>query len=112
MFTEVFKSAVFISVVGYIIVFAVLFLLYLCFYYLAKLLEFQARERCKRAGRKQCAEKEEFNVDSDTMAAIAMSLYLHFGETHDIDADTLTVKRESKRYTPWNSKIYNVINRL
>jgi Na+-transporting methylmalonyl-CoA/oxaloacetate decarboxylase gamma subunit len=109
---DLILKAINITVIGYIIVFVVLFLLYLSFYYLAKLLESQAKERCRRAGKNKCAEHDKFSVDSDTTAAIAMALYLHFGETHDIDSTKLTMKRESKRYTPWNSKIYNVIHRL
>ncbi|MBN2669931.1 MAG: OadG family protein [Bacteroidales bacterium] len=109
---ELLEEATLISIVGYLIVFVVLVLLYLVFYYIAKVIEFQARQRCKKAGKAACADAEEFNISGDVAAAISMALHLHFGELHDVETGKLTVKRVSKRYTPWNSKIYNVINRL
>jgi len=112
MNTELLLEGIPIAVVGYSIVFAILVILYLVFFYLAKLLEFQARERCKRAGKSKCAEGQDFTISGEVSAAISMALYLHFNEMHDIESGKLTVKTISKRYTPWNSKIYNVMNRL
>ena len=43
-------------------------------------------------------------------AAIALALYLYFNETHDEESDIITVKRVSKTYSPWSSKLYNMRN--
>ncbi len=108
---QILEQGLTISIIGYFIVFAILLLLYLTFYYLAKLIEFQAKKRCKKAGRK-CNETEDFIINSEVSAAISAALYLHFNEMHDIESGKLTVKTISRRYTPWNSKIYNIMNKL
>ena len=112
MNTDLLFQGISISIVGYSIVFAVLVLLYLVFFYRAKLLEFQAKQRCKRAGRAKCVDSEDFTISGEVVAAISMALHLHFSEAHDDESGKLTMKTISRRYTPWNSKIYNVMNRL
>lgn len=47
---------------------------------------------------------------SDDKAAIAMALYLYFNEIHDEESDIITVKRVSRTYSPWSSKLYNMRN--
>jgi len=47
---------------------------------------------------------------SDTEAAIATALYLYFNEMHDEESDVITVKRVSKTYSPWSSKLYSMRN--
>ncbi len=101
-----------VAIVGYLIVFTALVVLYVVFTYLAKVLEYQARKRCEREGRKICTDNDDFVINGEVSAAISMALHLHFSEMHDIESGKLTVKQVSKRYTPWNSKIYNVMNRL
>jgi Na+-transporting methylmalonyl-CoA/oxaloacetate decarboxylase gamma subunit len=109
---NLFYEGIPVAAVGYFIVFTALVVLFFVFTYLAKLLEYQARKRCERDGRKECAESDEFAINGEVTAAISMALHLHFSEMHDIESGKLTMKRVSKRYTPWNSKIYNVMNRL
>lgn len=43
-------------------------------------------------------------------AAVAMALYLHFGEMHDVESGVVTIKRISKLYSPWSSKLYHMRN--
>lgn len=47
---------------------------------------------------------------SDDKAAIAMALYLYFNEIHDEESDIITVKRVSRTYSPWSSKLYSMRN--
>ncbi len=112
MSMELFEKGIEIAVVGYSIVFAALVILVFVFINLAKVLEYQARKRCEKAGKIQCSEVDEFSVNGEVAAAISLALHMHFGEMHDKESGKLTMKRVSKRYTPWNSKIYNVMNRL
>ena len=112
MNTELFNEGITIAVVGYLIVFTALVVLFIIFTNLAKLLEYQARKRCERAGKIKHEDLDDFSVSGEVSAAISLALHLHFNEMHDVESGKLTVKRVSKRYTPWNSKIYNVINRL
>ena len=111
MNTDLLIEGVPIAIIGYLIVFSVLILLYLVFFYLAKVLEYQARRKCVKAGKVKCSDMEDFVVNGEVSAAISLALHLHFSEMHDNESGKLTVKRVSKTYTPWNSKIYNM-NRL
>lgn len=101
-----------IAIIGYLIVFSVLVVLFVVFSYLAKLLEYQARKRCERAGKVKIKDNEDFTINGEISAAISLALHLHFNEKHDNESGKLTMKRVSKTYTPWNSKIYSVMNRL
>lgn len=56
------------------------------------------------------ASKDNGEVISGDMAAIAMALHLYYGEVHDNESNVITIKRIERRYSPWSSKIYGVIN--
>ena len=43
-------------------------------------------------------------------AAIAMALYSYFNELHDVESGVITIRRVSKNYSPWSSKLYNMKN--
>jgi hypothetical protein len=56
-------------------------------------------------------EMKQFNDErSGDKVAVAMALYLYFNETHDVESDIITVKRVSKTYSPWSSKLYSMRN--
>jgi len=55
-------------------------------------------------------EKENDIVPSGDIAAIAMALHLFYDEVHDDESNVITIKRIERRYSPWSSKIYGVIN--
>jgi glutaconyl-CoA/methylmalonyl-CoA decarboxylase subunit delta len=45
-------------------------------------------------------------------AAIAAALYLFFSELHDQERYVMTIKKVSRTYSPWSSKIYNIWNNM
>jgi len=51
------------------------------------------------------AEKE---MSGEVNAAIAMALYLYNNEMHDFENTVLTIRKVSKNYSPWSSKIYTL----
>ena len=60
---------------------------------------------------KQPAEDETPHTEpGEVAAAVAMALYLHFGEMHDVESGVVTIKRISKMYSPWSSKLYHMRN--
>jgi hypothetical protein len=63
----------------------------------------------KRVLQKKLQDKSE-GPDKENEAAIAMALYLYFNEMHDDESDIITVKRVSKTYSPWSSKLYSMRN--
>ena len=105
-------NAITIAIVGYIVVFSALLTLFYLFSAVPKLINLNLKNRFKKQGRPDCAEKVDQEITGDVNAAISMALYLYFNEMHDEESGTLTVKRIDKRYSPWSSKIYSVANRL
>jgi glutaconyl-CoA/methylmalonyl-CoA decarboxylase subunit delta len=71
--------------------------------------KYRSEIREKRALKKKLIEKSK-SPDNDNEAAIAMALYLYFNEMHDEESDIITVKRVSKTYSPWSSKLYSMRN--
>jgi hypothetical protein len=57
-------------------------------------------------------EKPEQKITGDENAAICTALYLYFTELHDEEKYVMTVKKVSKTYSPWSSKIYGIFNTL
>jgi flagellar biosynthesis/type III secretory pathway M-ring protein FliF/YscJ len=71
--------------------------------------KFRSGIKEKRALKKESQEKPS-GTGNDNEAAIAMALYLYFNEMHDEESDVITVKRVSKTYSPWSSKLYSMRN--
>ena len=97
-----------IAGIGYVIVFASLVILFYVFSFIPKILNIQVRNRLKREGKE--IKEEEVNVSGEVNAAISTALFLFFSELHDEESNVMTIKRISKTYSPWNSKIYGLRN--
>lgn len=104
-FANVSNFSVTVAVVGYLIVFSALVLLFFVFNAMPKFINLKARQRMKKEGK--CDDCEVMHVEGDVNAAISMALYLYLNEIHDEESDVITIKRVSKQYTPWSSKIYS-----
>ncbi len=100
-----------ISGVGYLVVMLALSLLYYVFRYLPNVLHARIRSRLRRQG-KHIKKDEHQTLVADESAAIAAALYLYFNEVHDEENTIMTIKKISKRYSPWNSKIFGVMNKV
>lgn len=109
-FSAVDKSAVTIVFVGLTIVFSVLITIYLVFRYLLPVfLRMTLKRKAKKQGFPEPSENL-LNVPGDVSAAIGMALYLHFNEAHDEESNVITIKRVSRTYSPWSSKLYSMRN--
>lgn len=97
-----------VAVVGYIIVFSALILLYLIFTNLPKVINYLAKKRLRAEGKTEIAEKNTLDVTGPEGAAIAMALQLYFAEQHDDESGVITIKNVSRRYSPWSSKLYGM----
>ncbi len=102
-------NALIISVVGYVIVFGALVILSTVFYFIPKILNVRGHLKKKRVS---AVEIKEEALTGEVSAAISMALYLHFNQYHDEENRNLTIKRESRLYSPWSSKIYQVRNQF
>ena len=102
-----FPDGIIIAIVGYITVFLALVVLYFVFTYLSKTLNYRARQKLRREGRFKAAEEKQLFIPGDVSAAISVALYLYH-ELHDEESNVITIKRISKTYSPWSSKIYTL----
>ncbi|MBS4012904.1 MAG: OadG family protein [Bacteroidetes bacterium] len=49
-------------------------------------------------------------ISGEINAAIAAAIYLYRSELHDYEDTILTIKKVSRTYSPWSSKIYGLRN--
>lgn len=95
------------TVIGYVIVFIALLLLYLVFFNLSKLLQLKLKRKLHKEGSLD-KEKKDVSISGEVNAAIAVALHFYFKEVHDEETAILTINRASKIYSPWSSKIYGL----
>ena len=100
-----------IAVAGYLIVFAALVLLFWFFSTVPKLIALAKTKKGSVRGNLPGPGKDEV-ISGEATAAIAMALHLYLDEIHDKESGVLTIKRISKNYSPWSSKIYAVRNQF
>jgi glutaconyl-CoA/methylmalonyl-CoA decarboxylase subunit delta len=104
----VMAEGIVVTVVGYVIVFVALVLLYFIFDLLSKVLNSQIRSKLKRQGRLHPTDsKSDFSVPGEVTAAISIALYMST-QLHDEESNIITIKKVSRVYSPWSSKIYGV----
>lgn len=63
-------------------------------------------KKFKKTSTQQSEQEETILLSGEVTAAIATALYLYQAELHDEEAAIITIKRTSKPYSPWSSKIY------
>ncbi len=106
-FNELISQGVIIAITGYVIVFMALLLLYFVFTGLSKALRHQIKRRLAKEGKLSINHDDEVYVSGEEAAAIAMAIYL-YRDLHDDESDVLTIKKISKVYSPWNSRVYGM----
>jgi len=47
-------------------------------------------------------------IHEETAAAIALAIHMYKSDLHDQESFTITLKKVSKIYSPWSSKIYTL----
>lgn len=102
-----FQEGLIITLVGYSIVFSALVTLFFVFSTLSKVLNINIRKQLRREGRHEIADLPNIDITGEETAAISMALYL-YNDVHDNESNIITIKRESKSYSPWGSKIYGL----
>lgn len=101
-----------IVVVGVGIVFLSLLIVYIFFrYILTFILNFKLKSFARKKGIDPAEALTAKTIQSgEVNAAIAMALYQYFNELHDVESGVITIKRISRHYSPWSSKLYNMNN--
>lgn len=103
------EFGIMVSIVGYLIVLSALAFLVGVYSLLPKLLDLYTKAKLRRQG-KNCAEKDTLAITGEESAAIATAIHHILSEHHDLESGTITIKKISKRYSPWSSKIYSMNN--
>mgnify|MGYP006281595723 CR=1 FL=1 len=109
-FGAIDRQSLVIVITGYLVVFVSLIVLYLMFRYVLPLVfKIKMYRRAAREGR-AVDESEKKPLTGEVNAAIATALYLYFDEIHDYESNIITIRKVSRSYSPWNSKLYNMRN--
>jgi sodium pump decarboxylase gamma subunit len=97
-------DGVMISIVGILIVFAALTIITL----LIRLLKLIAQPKKKSTPPEESGKPVKNGVSGEVVAAIALALQTHLFELHDEERTIITIKRVSRTYSPWSSKLYGM----
>jgi Na+-transporting methylmalonyl-CoA/oxaloacetate decarboxylase gamma subunit len=90
------------------VVFSSLALLYLIFKTTGSYFQRKARKARKVEHIEGVADKVSEDISGEVSAAIAMALHLFQSEIHDEENTVLTIKKVSRTYSPWSSKIHTL----
>jgi len=111
-FTDNDPYGILMSIIGMGIVFTVLLMTYVIFSFTPKLFdkEFKISFNKKKVPVNTPEEKKEIGLSGEVSVAIATALYLYKNELHDEENAVLTIKKVTRSYSPWSSKIYGLRN--
>lgn len=100
-----------ITVVGFCLVFCILTILVIVFSLFGKIMSGSSKSETKQAADTPAATQSKSEEVSDLdNAAIATALGLYFNDAHDKESYKLSINRVSRRYSPWNAKIFGLNN--
>jgi len=122
-FTRQDPHGLIMAMLGMGIVFSILILIYVIFTNTPKLFTQSFRQRLRDRFKKKTPEElekpeeleeEQLEAGADLTgeinAAIAAAVHLYRSELHDFEDTVLTMKKVSRTYSPWSSKIYGLRN--
>lgn len=97
------------SMIAMTVVFLSLILLYLVFKSTARAFSIEGKKRSLiKQGKVDEAKALPTDTSGEINAAIVMGLHLYMSELHDHEQTVLTIKKISRTYSPWSSKIYGL----
>lgn len=102
--SKIDSLAITLFIIGLVVVFLALTLLVIIFNNIPRIGVFFTRLR-----KGKITSEEKINpVPAQVSAAIAAAIYLYLDDIHDKDSRIMTIRRVSKNYSPWSSKIYGL----
>ncbi len=100
-----------LTIISMSVVFGALILLYYIYRLVGYLNQKKISVKVKHSDKHQLSQKTETVVLSgEVNAAIAMALSMYVAQNHDFEHTTITIKKISRPYSPWSSKIYGLRN--
>lgn len=110
-FSLIDQEAGIMVLVGYLVVFLALVMVYFVFRYLVpQILNARLKSLFKKKKAEGGGTYSENEISGEVNAAISMALYMYFNELHDEESNVITIRKVRKPYSPWSSKIYNMRN--
>ncbi len=107
-FKEKDKYGVGMAITAMSVVFSALLILFLVFKTIGKIAIRLTAVRAVKAGEATDLKSAAGGIPGEVLAAITMALYEHQEATHDYEETVLTMKRVTRHYSPWSSKIYGL----
>jgi glutaconyl-CoA/methylmalonyl-CoA decarboxylase subunit delta len=101
-----------ITITGYCIVLGALSVMAYFFTRLHTLQDFLTNRKIKKEDQAVATETPKPVITGEENAAIAAAIYLFFSELHDEEKYVMTIRKVSKTYSPWSSKIYGIWNTM
>jgi len=114
VFGEMDPTGVGITLIAMTIVFSVLILMYFIFRGIGAVMQNKVKVRIKvpKLGKGNVLTEEQHDVivTGEVNAAIALAIHLYSAQAHDFENTNMTIKKISRPYSPWSSKIYTLRN--
>ncbi len=113
-FVEIDPYGVGMAFIAMSVVFTALILLYIVFKNTKKLYSINYKKLFSMKFKKEPVHvlASEIEISGEVNAAIAMAIHLYISELHDHEEAVLTIRKVSRTYSPWSSKIYGLRNQL
>lgn len=86
----------------------VLVLLFVFFLFRTNKIVDARKESAKQKEASKHAVSSSDDITEETAAAIGLAIHMYKNEMHDQESFTITLKKVSKIYSPWSSKIYTL----
>jgi Na+-transporting methylmalonyl-CoA/oxaloacetate decarboxylase gamma subunit len=102
--SEPLSSTQLFSFWGIVLLLAVLFI----FFYIRTNKIVAAKNQAKAEENLQHKTVSNEDIEEETAAAIAFAIHRYKNELHDQESFTITLKKVSRIYSPWSSKIYTL----
>ena len=107
-----FGDGLVITLVGYLIVFLALVILAFVFNAVPRILKIQKVWVLRKKGRQIGSGTSLNHISGEANAAIGTAIFMFFNEMHDEEDTIITIRKISKSYSPWSSKIYGITRGL
>lgn len=99
-----------VTIIAMVVVLSALFILNLLFRGVGKIQVWRTNRAAKAAeGKSGTGAPARSQNESEVAVAIALALHQHLQAARDQESLYITIREVEKRYTPWNSKIYGVM---
>jgi hypothetical protein len=103
-----YSFAVNLVVVGIIVVFTALTLLVVILNRIPLILGFLIRLKSAKFRKPFTQEAKDKKITAQVSVALSAAVYLYLNEIHDKESRVMTIRKVSKTYSPWSSKIYGL----